>query len=88
MSRLGSSGGLPFTVSGYPTLINREAEIVGVSDHLRHELVTLMEFARRGLLDLESVVTDRIALDVDQINGRLDALAEFHGKTRSVIMPD
>lgn len=85
---LAGIGGLPFTVSGYPTLINREAEIVGVSDHLRHELVTLMEFARRGLLDLESVVTDRIALDVDQINGRLDALAEFRGKTRSVIMPD
>jgi len=84
---LAGIGGLPFTVAGYPTLINREVEIVGVSDHLRHELVTLMDFARRGLLDLESVVTDRIALDAGQINDRLDALSEFHGRTRSVIVP-
>lgn len=80
-----SSG--PFAVHGYPTLINREAEIVGVSDHLRGELVTLMEFARSGLLDLESVIADRIPLDAEEINSRLDALAEFRGQTRSVIVP-
>jgi threonine dehydrogenase-like Zn-dependent dehydrogenase len=80
-----SSG--PFAVHGYPTLINREAEIVGVSDHLRSELVTLMEFAHSGLLDLESVIADRIPLDAGEINARLDALAEFRGRTRSVIVP-
>ncbi|MEO7102984.1 MAG: alcohol dehydrogenase, partial [Gemmatimonadaceae bacterium] len=62
-------------------------EIVGVSDHLRSELVVLMDFAQRGLLDLESVVTDRIGLDAAQINSRLDALSVFHGKTRTVIVP-
>jgi 2-desacetyl-2-hydroxyethyl bacteriochlorophyllide A dehydrogenase len=77
----------PFEVHSYQTLINREAEIVGVSDHLRGELVTLMDLAQRGLLDLESVIADRVALDADQINGRLDALAEFRGATRSVIVP-
>jgi propanol-preferring alcohol dehydrogenase len=76
----------PFAVQSYPTLINREAEIVGVSDHLRGELITLMELAHRGLLDLESVIADRIALDADQINSRLDALAAFRGRTRSVIL--
>jgi propanol-preferring alcohol dehydrogenase len=80
--------GSPFAVESYPTLINREAEIVGVSDHLRGELITLMELARRGLLDLESVITDRVALDADQINSRLDALAAFRGSTRSVIVLD
>jgi len=84
---LAGIGSRPFTVAGYPTLINREVEIVGVSDHLRSELVILMDFAQRGLLDLESVVTDRIGLDAAQINSRLDALAEFHGKTRTVIVP-
>src|ERR1035437_1888719 len=78
----------PFAVESYQTLINREAEIIGVSDHLRSELVTLMEFARRGLLDLESVITDRIALDAEQINRRLDALDEFRGRTRAVIVLD
>lgn len=84
---LAGIGGLPFTVAGYQTLINREAEIIGVSDHLREELVILMDFARRGMLYLESVVTDRVTLDADQINNRLDALGQFHGKTRTVIVP-
>jgi len=75
----------PFAVDSYATVINREVTIVGVSDHLRSELVTLMEFARRGLLDLKSVIADRLALDAQQINRRLDALSAFHGRTRSVI---
>ncbi|MGH7668396.1 MAG: alcohol dehydrogenase catalytic domain-containing protein [Gemmatimonadaceae bacterium] len=78
--------GAPFAVSSYHGLINREAEVVGVSDHLRHELVTLMDFARRGLLDLESVITQRLALDAEPINRCLDALAGFRGRTRSVIV--
>jgi propanol-preferring alcohol dehydrogenase len=79
--------GTPFAVDSYATVINREAEIIGVSDHLRSELATLMEFARRGSLDLESVVADKLPLDAGQINRRLDALAEFRGRTRSVIVP-
>ncbi len=78
----------PFAVDSYATVINREAEIIGVSDHLHSELVTLMEFTRRGLLDLESVIADRLPLDAAQINRRLDALAGFHGRTRSVIVFD
>ena len=85
---LAGIGERPFTVSGYPMMINREREIIGVSDHLRHELVTLMEFARTGLLDLDSVVTDIVPLDANQINARLDALAGFHGSMRSVIVPE
>src|SRR5256885_2354679 len=34
----------------YPELINKEAEIVGVSDHLATEVPTLIEFARSGKL--------------------------------------
>jgi len=74
-----------FAVDSYAHVINREACIVGVSDHLRSELVTLMEFTRRGVLDLKSVITDRLVLDAGEINRRLDALATFHGQTRSVI---
>lgn len=76
-----------FAVDSYGSLINHEAQIIGVSDHLRSELVTLMEFAHQGLLDLESVIADRLALDAGEINRRLDALADFHGYTRSVITP-
>ncbi len=77
----------PFAVDSYGTVINHEAEIIGVSDHLRGELVTLMEFTRQGVLDLASVITDRVRLDAGEINQRLDALAGFHGRTRSVITP-
>lgn len=77
----------PFKVDSYGAVINREAEIIGVSDHLRSELVTLMEFTARGRLDLESVIADRLPLDAAEINRRLDALAGFHGYTRSVITP-
>ena len=85
---LAGIGDRPFAVSGYPMMINREREIIGVSDHLRHELVTLMEFARAGLIDLDGVVTDTVPLDADQINSRLDALSAFHGRLRSVIVPE
>lgn len=76
----------PFAVDSYATVINREASIIGVSDHLRGELVTLMEFTRRGVLDLKSVIADRLPLDANEINHRLDALTRFHGHTRSVIV--
>ncbi len=78
----------PFAVDSYATVINREAEIIGVSDHLHGELTTLMEFTRHGLLDLASVIAERLPLDAAQINRRLDALAGFHGRTRSVIVFD
>ncbi len=78
----------PFEVDSYATVINREVEIVGVSDHLHGELPTLMEFTRRGLLDLDSVIAERIPLDATRINQCLDALASFRGRTRSVIMFD
>lgn len=84
---LAGISGAPFAVDSYAGVINREAEIIGVSDHLRGELVTLMEFTRRGLLDLESVIADRVPLDATEINRRLDALAGFKGYTRSVIVP-
>src|SRR6266480_7046180 len=34
----------------YPELINKEAEIIGVSDHLATEVPALLEFARSGKL--------------------------------------
>ncbi|MDN5864805.1 MAG: alcohol dehydrogenase catalytic domain-containing protein [Gammaproteobacteria bacterium] len=85
---LAGIAGEAFAVDSYATVINREAEIVGVSDHLYGELTTLMEFARGGLLDLDSVITERLALDAAEINRHLDSLAGFHGSTRSVIVFD
>src|SRR5436189_4903819 len=38
------------SIFSYPELINKEAEIIGVSDHLATELPALIEFARSGKL--------------------------------------
>jgi propanol-preferring alcohol dehydrogenase len=77
----------PFEVDSYFELIGKEAEIIGCSDHLMQEFPLLMEFARRGLLDLSHVVDHTIPLDGTAINQALDALEHFGGGARTVIAP-
>jgi len=77
----------PLEVETYWNLIGKEAEIIGVCDHLHSELILLVEFAKRGLLDLSDVVTRRVPLDADIINQVLDELDEFSGSGRTVIVP-
>jgi len=43
--------------SPYHDLLNREAEVIGVSDHLTTELRQLIGLVECGKLDLSSVVT-------------------------------
>jgi propanol-preferring alcohol dehydrogenase len=76
-----------FEVSSYHDLINREAEIIGVSDHLAAEIPLLLEFARTGKLNLSSVVTRRVPLDAKAINDVLDRLEQFGEDVRVVITP-
>ena len=76
-----------FEVLPYPELINKEAEILGVSDHLASELPELLEFARKGSLDLSSVVTRRLPLEAEAINDILDQLEQFGEEIRTVIEP-
>jgi threonine dehydrogenase-like Zn-dependent dehydrogenase len=76
-----------FDVSPYPEIINKEAEIVGVSDHLASEIPTLLEFARRGQLDLSHAVTRTIPLEAGAVNETLDRLEKFGDDVRVVIKP-
>ncbi len=77
-----------FPLASYNQLINKEAVVLGVSDHLRSELTTLVRYASQGLLNLEPVITDRVRLDAGEINAALDRLNAFRGATRTVIIPD
>jgi propanol-preferring alcohol dehydrogenase len=77
----------PFEVDSYFELIGKEAEIIGSDDHLMSELLQLMEFARRGLLDLSQVVTRTVPLDAGAINEVMDNLEHFSSDTRTVIVP-
>ena len=77
-----------FEIAPYHELINREAEIIGVSDHLAAEIPVLLEFARAGKLNLSNVVTSTVPLDAKAINDTLDQLDHFSGEdVRTVITP-
>ena len=67
--------------------LRREAEIIGVSDHLAQELPRLIEWVRQGKLDLSSVVTKTVPLEASAINMVLDQLESFGDDVRVVITP-
>ena len=76
-----------FPVAPYNEVINKEAEIIGVSDHLAAELPELIEFAREGKLNLAPAVTACIPLEADAINLALDRLEAFSDEVRTVVQP-
>ena len=76
-----------FDVSPYHELINREAEIIGVSDHLASEIPALLDFARSGKLNFADVVTRTVPLEAADINDTLDRLERFGEDVRVVIEP-
>ena len=66
--------------SPYHDLLNREATVIGVSDHLATELQQLISFVERGQLDLSAVVTQTVPLEAAAINRVLDDLEAFGGR--------
>ena len=77
----------PFDVHSYTELIAKEAEVIGVSDHLASEIPELTELARTRRLDLTDVITRTVPLDARAINGVLDRLDDFGEGVRAVIVP-
>jgi propanol-preferring alcohol dehydrogenase len=63
-----------FEVAPYRELINKEAEVIGVSDHLASEIPVLLEMARTGQLDLSHGIIRPIPLEAGPINTALDNL--------------
>jgi propanol-preferring alcohol dehydrogenase len=77
----------PIEIETYRDVLCKEAEIIGSSDHLASEFPTLIELARRGVLDFTDVVTNTVPLDADAINEVMDRLEHFEGDVRTVIVP-
>jgi propanol-preferring alcohol dehydrogenase len=77
----------PIAINTYEELLCRETEVIGSSDHLLWELPILVEYVRRGQLDLSHVVTRTVPLEADAVNGAMDALEKFQGDVRTVITP-
>jgi threonine dehydrogenase-like Zn-dependent dehydrogenase len=76
-----------FEVAPYAEVLNKEAEIIGVSDHLAQELPLLLDWTRRGKLDLSGVVRRTVPLDAGAINEVLDRLEGFAEEGRVVVKP-
>ena len=77
---------VPLEVHPYQTLIGQEAEIIGSNDHLLQELPLLIDMARQRVLDTSRVVSQRIPLDAEKINQRLDDLENYTEDVRAVIV--
>ena len=75
------------SIRPYTELINKEAEIIGVSDHLATEFPELIKFARSGKLRFPRETLRVIDLDAGQINAALDSLETSTDRIRTVIVP-
>ena len=75
-----------FEIASYAELLGTEAEVIGVADHLAREMPQLLEFAVRGKLNLEKVITRRVPLDAAIVDGVLDELDRYGDHVRTVII--
>src|SRR4030095_863161 len=74
------------SVLPYPDVINKEVEIIGVSDHLATELPLLMQFARNEKLRFPEGTLRHVDLDAAQINSALGGLEHSTDHVRTVIV--
>jgi D-arabinose 1-dehydrogenase-like Zn-dependent alcohol dehydrogenase len=77
----------PLEIDTYHEILGGEAEVIGSNDHLWQELHLLIEYARRGVVNLSQVVTRTVPLDASAINAVMDRLEGFGGDVRTVIVP-
>jgi 2-desacetyl-2-hydroxyethyl bacteriochlorophyllide A dehydrogenase len=75
-----------FEVAPYHELLNKEAEIIGVSDHLASEIPVLLDFVREQKLNLSGDLIRTVPLEADATNDALDRLASFGDDVRTVIV--
>jgi propanol-preferring alcohol dehydrogenase len=75
-----------FQIAPYRELVNKEAEIIGVSDHLASEIPDLLELARTRKLDLSHGITRTVPLEAVAINAALDGLEKFSDDVRTVAL--
>jgi len=77
----------PFSFDPYRDVLARERRIIGCSDHLRSDLVELMELAATGKIDLSRAITRQVPLEAAAIDAVLDDLEAGTSHLRSVVLP-
>jgi 2-desacetyl-2-hydroxyethyl bacteriochlorophyllide A dehydrogenase len=71
-------------VSPYKTIIGKEMELIGVNDHLRSELVELINIIGSRRMDLSKSITHRVHLG--EVNTGLEILEERIGNPIRVVV--
>jgi len=74
-----------FEIAPYHEVLNKEAEIIGVSDHLAEELPLLISMVQQRKLDLSKAITHTVPLEAKAINEVLDGLEASGEKIRVAI---
>jgi propanol-preferring alcohol dehydrogenase len=77
----------PLEIDTYNDLLGNEIELTGSNDHHLQELPTLVEMARKGILDTSQIVGRTVPLEAGAINSTLDSLETFNSEVRTVIVP-
>ncbi len=77
----------PFAFNPYRDVLGGERRIIGCSDHLRSDLVDVMDLASRGAIDASRAITRRVPLEAAAIDGVLDELERGTSHLRTVILP-
>jgi propanol-preferring alcohol dehydrogenase len=75
----------PFEIAPYTELLNKEAEIIGVSDHLASEIPVLIDLVQTRKLDLSHGIIRTVPLEAAAVNDALDRLENFGDDVRVVI---
>jgi 2-desacetyl-2-hydroxyethyl bacteriochlorophyllide A dehydrogenase len=70
----------------YRDVLAKERHIIGCSDHLREELVEVLDLAARGAIDLSSAITRTVPLRADAIDAVLDDIDRGTAHLRTVIV--
>jgi len=84
---IASLGSKEFSIDPYNDLLNRETEVIGVSDHQAREIPLLIEWVRKGDLVLKDIISRTVSLDPEVINDTLDNLQHNSNDIRVVIKP-
>jgi 2-desacetyl-2-hydroxyethyl bacteriochlorophyllide A dehydrogenase len=72
------------TVSPYKSIIRKEMELIGVNDHFKSELATLIKLTASGKIDLSTSVTHRIPLE--DVNIGMEILEKKIGNPVRVVI--
>lgn len=75
----------PIEFDPYRDVLARERRIIGCSDHTREELVELMDYGARGVIELSRAITRRVAFEDQAVNAVLDDLDRGTPHFRTVI---